>query len=48
MKNDYCFSNSIPLIRIPYDYAYELKDLRLETTTCLLTRENEKQYYNRK
>ena len=46
-KNDYCFKNNIPLIRIPYDIEYELSDLRLETTRFLLTQENEDKYYER-
>lgn len=47
LKNEYCFSNGIPLIRIPYNETYELKDLRLETTRFLLTRENQEAYYDR-
>lgn len=47
MKNEYCFNHNIPLIRIPYNETYELKDLRLETTRFLLTRENQEAYYNR-
>ena len=45
LKNQYCFRNNIPLIRIPYDVEYDLNDLKLETTRFLLTKENEKQYY---
>lgn len=37
MKNQYCFNNNIPLIRIPYDMEYELSDLNLETTRFLIT-----------
>lgn len=47
LKNQYCFLHSIPLIRIPYDYKYTLNDLKLETTTCLLTPINEQNYYDR-
>lgn len=47
LKNKYCFDHSIPLIRIPYNEKYELKDLRLETTRFLLTPDNEQDYYNR-
>ena len=47
IKNKYCFENNIPLIRIPYDAEYNLKDLVLETTRFLLTPENEQKYYNR-
>ena len=46
-KNDYCFKNNIPLIRIPYDIEYGLADLRLETTRFLLTKENEDKYYEK-
>ena len=44
-KNEYCFKNNIPIIRIPYNKEYLLNDLKLETTRFLLTPENEKQYY---
>lgn len=44
-KNQYCFDNNIPLIRIPYDVEYDLNDLKLETTRFLLTPENEEIYY---
>ena len=47
IKNQYCFNNNIPLIRIPYDIEYTLNDLKLETTRFLLTKENEEQYYKR-
>lgn len=45
MKNQYCFNHNIPLIRIPYNQKYDLKDLRIETTRFLLTKENEGEYY---
>ena len=45
LKNQYCFINNIPIIRIPYDKEYELKDLILETTRFLLTKDNEINYY---
>jgi len=44
-KNQYCFNNNIPLIRIPYNRDYNLNDLKLETTRFLLTPENEREYY---
>ena len=47
MKNQYCFNNNIPLIRIPYDAKYTLDDLKLETTRFLLTPENVEEYYER-
>lgn len=47
IKNQYCFNNNIPIIRIPYDEKYTIDDLRLETTRFLLTKENEQDYYNR-
>lgn len=45
LKNKYCFEHNIPLIRIPYHQGYDLNDLKLETTRFLLTKENEKEYY---
>ena len=46
IKNQYCFTHNIPLIRIPYNKKYDLNDLIFETTRFLLTKENEKEYYN--
>lgn len=45
LKNQYCFINNIPIIRIPYDVNYNLEDLLLEKTKFLLTPENENFYY---
>lgn len=45
IKNQYCFNNNIPIIRIPYDKEYDIKDLQLETTNFLLTKDNENDYY---
>ena len=45
IKNQYCFKNNIPLIRIPYDKDYTIEDLKLATTRFLLTPENENSYY---
>lgn len=45
LKNQYCFNNNIPIIRIPYDEKYDINDLKLETTRFLLTPENETEYY---
>lgn len=45
LKNEYCFSHNIPLIRIPYYDKYNLNDLKLETTRFLFTRENQNTYY---
>ena len=45
LKNNYCFINNIPLIRIPYNKNYILNDLKIETTKFLLTKENEHLYY---
>ena len=47
IKNKYCFNKDIPIIRIPYDVEYDIKDLQLETTNFLLTKDNEKEYYER-
>lgn len=48
MKNQYCFNNNIPLIRIPYDTEYKLNDLNLKTTKFLITPENELEYYSKR
>lgn len=45
IKNEYCFNNNIPLIRIPY-YHYQhltILDLKLETTSFIYTQEEEKE-----
>lgn len=44
-KNKYCFENNIPIIRIPYNKKFDLKDLILETSNFILTKENEDEYY---
>lgn len=46
IKNKYCFENNIPLIRIPYNIKWQESDLILNTTRFLLTKENERNYYN--
>ena len=48
LKNKYCFSNNIPIIRIPYDVEYTLDDLKIETTRFLLTPDNEQEYYQKR
>ncbi len=45
IKNQYCFNNNIPIIRIPYNKEYTIDDLILEKTHYLLTKENENDYY---
>lgn len=45
IKNYFCFSNNIPIIRIPYDKEYTEQDLFINTTRFLLTPDNEKEYY---
>lgn len=47
IKNEYCFKNNIPIIRIPY-YHYQylsIEDLQLETTNFLYTKEKENNGY---
>ena len=45
-KNNFCFKNSIPLIRIPYYHDdICINDLRLSTSNFILTEENENEYY---
>ena len=49
LKNKYCFDNNIPIIRIPYvmlNYI-TLDDILLETSNFILTKENEKEYFNK-
>ncbi len=45
IKNNYCFSHNIPIIRIPYWADYNENDLLLKTTRFLLTSKNLKKYY---
>lgn len=47
IKNEYCFNNNLPLIRIPYSHINNIKlnDLLLETTSFLITKETEEEYY---
>ena len=45
LKNKYCFDNNIPLIRIPFNKKYTIQDIKIETTSCLLTPLNEYLYY---
>lgn len=49
MKNEYCFKNKIPIIRIPYTetYTLSLDLLQLSTTPYLLTPSNESEYYSK-
>lgn len=49
IKNNYCFINNIPLIRIPYMLIQymNIKDLILQSSNYVLTPENEKEYYNK-
>ena len=44
-KNNFCFDNNIPLIRIPYNQSFTINDLILETTRFLFTKEKENEYY---
>lgn len=44
-KNNFCFENNIPIIRIPYYQDFKIDDLLLETSKFILTRENESEYY---
>ena len=46
MKNQYCFKNNIPIIRIPYDVEPKVEDIMLATSKYILTKENQKEYYN--
>lgn len=42
IKNDYCFKNNIPLIRIPYTKKnITIDDLKLETTQFLIKKESD-------
>lgn len=44
-KNEYCFNNNIPIIRIPYNKDFTFEDLMLETSNFIITKENEDEYY---
>ena len=46
IKNEFCFSHNIPIIRIPYNMDYDIDDLFINSTSFLLTKENMSQYYN--
>lgn len=46
LKNKYCFDRNIPLIRIPFNKQYSIQDIKIETTSCLLTPKNELLYYS--
>lgn len=42
IKNNYCFKNNIPLIRIPYTKKnITINDLKLETTQFLIKKESD-------
>ena len=45
IKNEYCFQNNIPLIRIPYNKDYTFEDLVLSSTRFLFNKNIEKEYY---
>lgn len=45
-KNNYCYKQNIPLIRIPYTVKnITIQDLKLETSKYILTQQMENQYY---
>ena len=45
IKNEYCFANNIPIIRIPYNKDYTFNDLMINSTRFLFTKGMEKEYY---
>lgn len=45
-KNQFCFNNNIPIIRIPYNQEYTLDDIILGKTRFLITALNEQDYYS--
>lgn len=45
IKNEYCFKNNIPIIRIPYNKEYDFDDLILSSTKYLFTQDIAKDYY---
>jgi hypothetical protein len=48
-KNSFCFNHNIPLIRIPFDKKdISIKDLKLDTSSYVLTTDNEKEYYQKR
>lgn len=47
MKNQYCFANNIPIIRIPYTVTdIKEEDVNLATSKYILSQEKQKEYYN--
>lgn len=48
MKNQYCFTHNIPIIRIPYGVEPVEKDVALSTSKYIITSENQKEYYDGK
>lgn len=44
-KNNFCFDNNIPLIRIPYNKDFTFDDLKLDTSNFIFTKELEDEYY---
>jgi hypothetical protein len=46
IKNEYCFNNNIPIIRIPYTVKeIHIEDLLLPTSKYILTEQNQGEYY---
>lgn len=48
LKNNYCWNNNIPIIRIPY-WQYEnltINDLKLETSNFIFTKIKSEEYYD--
>ena len=47
IKNEYCFSHNIPLIRIPYSHKDKItiQDLLIQSSKFLVTKNNIEQYY---
>ena len=49
IKNEYCFKNNIPIIRIPYEIKdIKIEDLLLKTSKYILTEQNQNEYYNKR
>lgn len=47
LKNNFCFSHNIPLIRIPCQVDYSIQDLILKSSNYILTPTNITRYYNK-
>ena len=48
IKNQYCFTKEIPIIRIPYSERFDKIDLLIGSSRFVLNKQNEENYYKGK